>query len=292
MKKPVIVGLGEILWDIMPDGKVMGGAPANFTYHCSQLGAESYLISAIGNDELGKEILLKMESLNQSTRYLHVVSYSPTSKVSVKLDSNGDPSYIIHECVAWDHLPVLDVAVELVSRADALCFGSLVQRSPASRKSIHAYLTAAPESCLRVFDINLRQNYYSPEVIHDSLEATNLLKLNVDELLIIKNLFSLQGNEEEQVASIMKKHRLELVALTRGADGSTLYTSSERSDHKSATVHTADTVGAGDSFTAALVLFYLKGMELKEIHSRASALAAFVCTQKGATPVISKELYL
>lgn len=277
---------------MLPDGKVLGGAPANFTYHCNQLGAESYLISAIGEDSLGKEIQSKMQSLKQSTSYLHVVSKAPTSKVTVRLDSNGHPSYTIHEGVAWDHLSVREAALKLIAKADALCFGSLAQRSHTSRETIHTYLSAAPEICLRIFDINLRQEYYSPEVIYDSLEAADILKLNEEEWLILKNLYSLRGSEEEQVSSLMGNHQLELVALTRGADGSTLFTPSGKSDLKTGAVHIIDTVGAGDSFTAALVVFYLRGMKLEEIHHRASDLASFVCTQKGATPVIPKEFHL
>jgi fructokinase len=286
IRKPLIAGLGEILWDVLPDGKILGGAPANFIYHCNQLGAEAYLISAIGEDDAGNEIMLKLESLNQSTRYLDVVEQAPTSKVSVVLDSHGHPSYTIHQGVAWDHLQVRDNALELVSKADAICFGSLAQRSYTSRGTIHAYLSAAPSSCLRIFDINLRQDYYSPQIIHDSLEAADILKLNEDELIMLKKIYSLHGREEKQVSSLMEKHQLELVALTRGADGSTLYTRSGKSDYKMHPLHIEDTVGDGDSFTAALVVLYLRGMELDEIHRRASALAAFVCTQKGATPLI------
>jgi fructokinase len=288
--KPIIVGVGEILWDMLPGGKVLGGAPANFAYHCSQLGAESHVISAIGKDESGCEILKKVESLNLSCETLFISEQLPTSTVTVKLDAKGHPEYTIHENVAWDHIHTDGGALEMMKGADAVCFGSLAQRSPVSRKSIQTYLSAASADCLRVFDINLRQHYYSIELIEESLSFTDVLKLNKEELVVLAGLFSLEGDENEMIRSLQNNFDLKLIALTRGGDGSTLFNGTGRSDYRADAVHAVDTVGAGDSFTAAMVMTYLKGMDLKDIHRMASELAAYVCTQKGATPVIPSNL--
>ena len=275
---------------MLPGGKVLGGAPANFAYHCSQLGAESHVISAIGNDEPGREILKTVESLNLSSETLFINDQHPTSTVTVQLDAKGHPEYTIHENVAWDHIPADGGALEIMKGADAVCFGSLAQRSSISRKSIQAYLSAASGDCLRVFDINLRQHYYSRELIEESLGFTDVLKLNDEELLELAGLFSLEGNENEMVQSLQNNFDLKLIALTRGGDGSTLFNGSGRSDYRAEAVHAVDTVGAGDSFTAAMVMTYLKDMDLQDIHRIASELAAYVCTRKGATPVIPSNL--
>lgn len=286
----MIIGLGEILWDMLPGGKVLGGAPANFAYHCSQLGAESSVISAIGKDDPGCEILEKVEELSLPTEHLYIEDQFPTSTVTVSLDAKGHPEYTIHENVAWDHIPTEHKALDLVSRADAICFGSLAQRSAISRQSIHAYLDQSSDDCLRVFDINLRQNYYSRDLLEKSLGKADVLKLNDDELIVIRELFSMEGDENELLQSLLLNFNLKLVALTRGADGSTLYNGSERSDYQSDPVHAVDTVGAGDSFTAAMVMSYLQGASLNDMNRRASELAAFVCTRNGATPDIPAGL--
>ena len=183
--KPIVIGIGEILWDMLHGGKVLGGAPANFSYHCSQLGAVSYVISAVGKDIAGSEILEKFEQMNLPTEYLFIEENFPTSKVSVKLDHHGQPEYTIHENVAWDYIPVQKSALNHVSEATAVCFGSLAQRSPLSRKSIQFYLERTKKDCLKVFDVNLRQNYFSRELIEKSLGLTNILKLNIEELEIL-----------------------------------------------------------------------------------------------------------
>jgi fructokinase len=289
-KKPVIVGVGEILWDMLPDGKVLGGAPANFAYHCNQLGAESHVISAIGNDPLGQEILKQVKALGLTTGWLFMDDHLPTSTVTVKLDAKGHPAYSIHEHVAWDAIPHKPGAIDLMAGADAVCYGSLAQRSPASRNSIQAYISAAPAHCLRVFDVNLRQHYFSRELLEASLDFADILKLNDEELVIVSELLALKGDEDELIVSMQQTYNLELIALTRGSEGSTLFWGSQRSDYRSDAVRAVDTVGAGDSFTAAMVMTYLKGMKLKEMHRIASELAAYVCTRKGATPEIPSEI--
>ena len=289
-RKPIIVGLGEILWDMLPGGKVLGGAPANFASHCSQLGAESHVISAIGKDDPGCEILEQVEVLGIPSDHLFIDEQFPTSTVTVKLDAKGHPEYTIHENVAWDHIPTDRRALDMVKGADAVCFGSLAQRSPVSRKSIQSYLAAVSPDCLRVFDVNLRQHFYSRELIEESLGFADVLKLNDEELLILSELFSLEGDEDKLIGSLQQSFDLKLIALTRGGDGSALYSGTGRSDYRSDAVRAVDTVGAGDSFTAAMVMTYLSGMELKDTHRISSELAAYVCTQKGATPIIPAEI--
>ncbi|MCP4311275.1 MAG: carbohydrate kinase [Bacteroidetes bacterium] len=275
---------------MLPGGKVLGGAPANFAYHCSQMGTESHVISAIGKDDPGCEILEQVEMLGIPSDFLFIEEQFPTSTVTVKLDARGHPEYTIHENVAWDHIPADQKALDMVKGADAVCFGSLAQRSPISRKSIQSYLAALSADCLRVFDVNLRQHFYSKEVIEESLGFADVLKLNDDELVILSDLFSLEGDDDELIGSLQQSFGLKLIALTRGGDGSTLYTGNDRSEYRVDAVRAVDTVGAGDSFTAAMVMTYLNGMDLKDTHRIASELAAYVCTQKGATPVIPAEI--
>ena len=289
-RKPLILGVGEILWDMLPGGKMLGGAPANFAYHCSQLGAESIVVSAIGSDDPGSEILQNLERLNLSTDALSIEENHPTSTVTVRLDAQGHPEYTIHENVAWDHIPSKHKVVDLVRGADAICYGSLAQRSPLSRQTIQSYLEQTNDECLRIFDVNLRQHYYSKEVLESSLGFANVLKLNDEELVILAELFSLKGDENEMIRSMQQSYDLKLIALTRGGDGATLFNGSERSDYRAEAVDAVDTVGAGDSFTAAMVMGYLNGKNLNEMNRLAADIAAFVCTQKGATPAIPSDL--
>jgi fructokinase len=289
-KKPVIIGLGEILWDLLPDGKMLGGAPANFAYHCMQIGADSKVVSAVGDDELGKEILAKTNSLRLGIEYIQINTNKDTGKVSVKLDNEGHPTYIIHENVAWDFIEVTKKTADLLSSADAICFGSLAQRSPVSRKTINTYLRSAPASCIKVFDINLRQEYFSKERIESSLNNCNILKINDDELEVLSRMFNLGETENQKIEQLISDFDLKLIALTKGESGSSLYTPDEISHFHSPKVKVMDTVGAGDSFTAALIMGLLDELELNQIHKLASEISAFVCTQKEATPDIPKEL--
>lgn len=289
-RKPVIIGLGEVLWDMLPGGKILGGAPANFAYHCRQIGAESYVVSAVGKDDLGCEILEVMGRLQLPTEYVQIEENHPTSTVTVKLNHAGHPDYTIHQNVAWDYMPVEERSLELMAAADAICFGTLAQRSPLTRKSVNSYLEAAGPDCLKVFDINLRQTYFTQETLENSLGIANILKLNDDELEVLAEMFSLGDDQPVQAEKLMRMFDLQLVALTKGEAGSSLFTAKESSDYLSDPVKTEDTVGAGDSFTAAMIMGLLKGLNLKDLHRLASDLAAFVCTQKGATPGLPEGL--
>lgn len=279
MKKHVVIGLGEFLWDMLPEGKKAGGAPVNFVYHASRLGADGYAISAVGDDELGREIISELE-FNHINYIIEKVGY-PTGTVLVKLDS-GIPQYDIVENVAWDHIPVTPRALEVASRADAVCFGSLAQRSPVSRAAVQAIVRAVPETAYRCFDINIRQHYYSEEVIRQSLEICNLLKINDEELVIVKDIFGIEGTDDQICKWLIDKYNLRYVILTAGAAFSSIYTSSEVSTIQTPKVKVIDTVGAGDSFLGAFIAALFEGRSLEAAHSSAVERAALVCTCEGA----------
>lgn len=281
VKKFNIIGIGELLWDLLPNGKELGGAPANFTYHTNFLGANSTIISTLGHDESGEEIrsLLKKRNLKYS---INTVNY-PTGWVSVKLD-NGIPNYVIHENVAWDFIGLNKEVISDLENADAICFGTLSQRSKTSFKSIHKALKLVPVTALKVFDVNLRQTYYTKNIIEVSLECANVVKLNDEELVILSEIFHLPTAPEEACKQLLKQFDLKLLALTRGAQGSVLFTPTEISNFPTPKVVVVDTIGAGDSFTAAMVVGFLKGKPLTQLHKEASEYAAKICTYKGATP--------
>jgi fructokinase len=283
----ILVGLGEILWDLLPGGKQLGGAPANFAYHATALGAVGLPASCIGDDEYGREIISVLEEHGVRTDGITEDSRYPTGTVTVKVDINGKPRYTIHEQVAWDHIPWNDHMQVLAGNAAAVCFGSLAQRSPDSRRTIRKFLEYAPDKCLRIFDINLRQSYYSPEIIRDSLTCADVLKLNDEELPILSNLFSLEGSVREQLYQLIDQFSLCAAALTRGAHGCQLITPAGYAEHPGISLQSiADTVGAGDAFTAALAVGLLREQEPECICEYANRLAGYVCTCKGAMPPI------
>ena len=280
-QKKVIVGIGEILWDMLPTGKALGGAPANFAYHAKRLGEDGWAVSAIGNDALGREIMeIVME---KGWRNLISVTSRPTGTVQVSLDAKGVPSYTIMEDVAWDNIPFTPQMAALASRADAVCFGSLVQRGN-SRDSVLRFLRAMRPEALRVFDINLRQHYYSKEVIDESLQLSDILKINDEEIRIVAELFGLGGDDTAACRALIERYGLKLVILTRGADGSEVITADEAIPQAVGQVEVVDTVGAGDSFTAAFVVAYLRGDSLADAQRLANETAAYVCSCKGAMP--------
>jgi len=284
-----IIGIGEVLWDLLPSGPQLGGAPANFAYHARALGAEVCVITRVGQDDFGRAILQRFEEQEIGDGTVQVDDQVPTGTVTVTLSANGIPTYVIHENVAWDRLVVTSAALKAIRLADAVCFGSLAQRGEVSRAAIQRLVAAAPAESLRVFDINLRQKYYSLEVIEESLRLANVLKLNDDELPILARLFGLQGTTQNQVESLAKKFSLQLVALTRGPAGSLLFQCGQWSDCPSVPIKIVDTVGAGDAFTAALVTGLLRKMHLDEINSLADEVARHVCSCPGATPPLPKE---
>jgi fructokinase len=288
--KPIFIGAGELLWDLLPSGKQLGGAPANFAYHAQQLGAQSYVISAVGNDKNGEEIIDLLIQKGMNVSYISKIDGFPTGTVSVNLNNEGVPDFVIHQEVAWDYIAALPEADGIVQKADAFCFGSLAQRKNVSSYTVQALLTKLPEKCLTIFDINLRQNFFTETIIDSSLHFSDVLKLNEDELPVVARLFKIKGSEEDILKSLLQKYKLKMIALTKGANGSLLITETESSWLDTPKVKVADTVGAGDSFTAAIAVGVLKGMPLKKIHSSAVEISAFVCTQKGAMPELTENI--
>jgi fructokinase len=286
-----IIGIGEVLWDLLPSGPQLGGAPANFACHAQALGAHASVITRIGNDCLGREILLRFFVQGDKTQgNVQEDDVAPTGTVSVVLSESGIPHYIIHENVAWDRLEITPAGLNAVRLADAVCFGSLAQRSETSRTSIQTLVAAAPAAAWRVFDINLRQKYFSREIIEQSLRLANVLKLNDDELKLLAEMFGQTGSTRRQIEQLAQKFDLRLVALTRGAEGSLLFQTGQWSDSPAVRVNIVDTVGAGDAFTAALVLGLLQKKPLDEINALAGEVARYVCSSAGATPPLPKSL--
>jgi len=277
-----VIGIGEVVWDMLPGGKQLGGAPVNFLYFCAQLGLQAYPVSAIGNDDLGKETLQALQKAGMDLSYIQRNNL-PTSRVLVTLDASGVPSYEIVENVAWDAIECPQQALELVSDADALCWGSLAQRSETSRKSILRLVDATPASCKKVFDINIRQHYYSLELVEASLNRCDILKLNEDELPLLQELFALSLTPAELIAQLIVRYRIEQVIYTQGAICSDIYDKSGLISHiDTPKVKVVDTVGAGDSFTAAYVSSILQGKSVGEAHRLAVDISAQVCTMSGA----------
>jgi len=285
-----IVGIGEVLWDLLPAGPQLGGAPANFAHHAHALGAAACVATRVSNDHLGRLIIARFEELGIADGTIQVDDTAPTGTVAVALSDQGIPNYIIHENVAWDRLEVTPAAIKAVREADAICFGSLAQRGEISRASIQRLVAAAPARALRVFDINLRQKYFSREIIEHSLRLANVLKLNDGELPFLATMFDLSGSTKQQIERLVEQFSLRLVALTRGPAGSLLYQSGQWSDCPSVPIKIVDTVGAGDSFTATLVMGLLHNMELDEINTLADEVARHVCSCVGATPPLPKAI--
>ena len=287
--KRYIVGLGEALWDVLPEGKKLGGAPANFAYHAAQFGLDTIAISALGEDKLAEETIeaLKEHNLN----YLMPRVTYPTGTVQVTLTGDGIPTYDIKENVAWDNIPLTDEMLEIAKNARAVCFGSLAQRNVVSRENIHKFLDATPKDCVKIFDINLRQQFYTKEVIKESLKRCNILKINDEELVLIGRMFGYPGLDiENKCWLILGKYNLDMLVLTCGTNGSYVFTPGQMSFQETPKVEVADTVGAGDSFTGSFVGSILNGKPVPEAHKTAVHVSAFVCTQNGAMPVVPDRL--
>ena len=289
--KQYVIGLGEVLWDCLPEGKKLGGAPANFAYHAGQfLGSENTIaISALGEDALAEET---EEALNQhNLNYLMPHVPYPTGTVQVTLTGDGIPTYDIKENVAWDNIPFTPQIEEIASHARAVCFGSLAQRNVVSRENIHRFLDKTPKDCMKIFDINLRQQFYSKEVIRESLRRCNVLKINDEELVILGRMFGYPGLDiENKCWLILGKYKLDMLVLTCGTNGSYVFSPGQMSFQETPKVTVADTVGAGDSFTGSFCAAILNGKSVPEAHKIAVNVSAFVCTQNGAMPQLPKEM--
>ncbi len=300
-----VIGIGEALFDCLPEGRKLGGAPANFAYHVSQFGLNGCAISAIGDDELGQEIVDKFTAIHNglSTFNFQLSTVEqPTGTVKVTLDEKGIPQYEICLGVAWDNIPLTNEMLEIAHHAQAVCFGSLAQRSQTSRETIQAFLDAMPEDALKVFDINLRQSWYTAEVIAESLQRTNVLKINDEELDVVATMLLGEPTVPDRLIAedadktrricreLIARYNLDMLILTCGAIGSYVFTASEESYVATPKVQVADTVGAGDSFTATFVAQLLLGKTIREAHEKAVVVSAFVCTQRGAMPTLPEEL--
>ncbi len=287
----IVVGMGEALWDVLPEGKKIGGAPANFAYHVSQFGLPSRVVSAVGEDKLGSEILdnFREKKLNCM---IEQVPY-PTGTVQVELDSEGVPCYDIKEGVAWDNIPYTNALEGLARCTRAVCFGSLAQRSVVSRETINRFLDVMPvtDETLKIFDVNLRQGFYTKEILCNSFQKCNILKINDEELVTVSRMFGYPGIDlQDKCWILLAKYNLKMLILTCGVNGSYVFTPGKVSFVETPKVEVADTVGAGDSFTATFVAALLKGMSITEAHRLAVDVSAFVCTQNGAMPVIPDYL--
>ena len=290
-----VIGVGEVLWDLLLTGPQLGGAPANFAYHAHALGAQAQVITRVGKDNYGREIIRRFHEMGLTETTIQIDETVPTGTAKVALSGAGLAHFTIQENVAWDHIAVTSKALAAAREAGAICFGSLAQRCEPSRHTIQQLVAAAPADALRVFDINLRQQFYSRDLIEESLQLANVLKLNDDELPTLAAMFNLTGSPVHQIGQLAQTFSLRLVALTRGPNGSLLYQKDNDnnevrwSDCPSHPVKVVDTVGAGDSFTAAMVLGLLRKMDLNEINTIANEVARYVCSQPGATPTMPVE---
>lgn len=290
--RDLVVGIGEALWDMLPEGKKLGGAPANFAYHVSQFGLSGMVVSAVGNDQPGREILdtLAAKRLNM---LIETLDY-PTGTVQVEVDDNGIPRYRIKENVAWDNIPFTDKLKAIAERTTAVCFGSLAQRNRVSRETINNFLALVPnqKGVYKIFDINLRQEFYTKEIICHSLEQCNILKINDEELITVSGMFGYPDTMDfqERCRRLLSDYNLEMLILTCGVNGSYVFTSGDVSFIETPKVTVADTVGAGDSFTASFISALLMKKTVREAHRLAVDVSAFVCTRNGAMPQLPQEL--
>ena len=281
----IIVGMGEVLWDVLPEGKKIGGAPANFAYHISQFGLDSCVVSAVGDDKLGYEILDNFDK--KKLNYLIEKVPYPTGTVQVELDETGIPCYEIKEGVAWDNIPYTPALEELAKKTRAVCFGSLAQRSIVSRETINYFLDVMPdgEGQYKIFDINLRQGFYTKDTLCNSMQRCNVLKINDEELITVSRMFGYPDIDfQDKCWILLAKYNLKMLILTCGVNGSYVFTPGNISFVETPKVDVADTVGAGDSFTATFITGILKGKDVSEVHKHAVEVSAYVCTQNGAMP--------
>lgn len=285
-KTYTIVGLGELLWDVFAEGKQLGGAPANFAYMTSLLGDKGVVASRVGSDALGDEAKRRLQSLGIETSFVQTDARHPTGTVKVEVDPAGQPTFQIATAVAWDFFEWTPQWRDLAQRADAVCFGSLAQRCPQARETIRAFLKGVRPGTTRVFDVNLRQNFYSAEILSESLANAEIVKLNHEEFPMVAKLLRMPFIYDERRAAqwLRAKYKLKVVCMTRGAKGSLIVTAEETSEHSGYRVYVADTVGSGDAYTAALVYHYLRHASASTLNEAANRMGAWVASQVGATP--------
>ena len=296
MREPhLILGIGELLWDVLPEGKRLGGAPANFSVMAGRLGNHAAILSRVGRDDLGREAVHQLDPLPSDTSFLQIDPVHETGRVTVSFNG-GQPEYNIHHPVAWDFMELSDEWVRLAERADVICFGSLAQRSVESRQTIQTIAAQASSRCVRIFDANLRPPFYSGEVIQESLELATVLKMNDAEVPQVLALLGMPGDEDAGGESLrrgaarllMEFPTLQLVAITCGGHGSLLITRDEWNQHPGFRVKVADTIGAGDAFTAAMAHYLLRGAELPVLNDAGNRWGSWVASQSGAMPPLAE----
>lgn len=285
-KEFTVVGLGEVLWDLLPEGNQLGGAPTNFAYISTLLGDRGVVASRVGRDDLGRKALERLKILGVETSSVQRDNSHRTGTVKVQVESSGQPRFTIHEDVAWDFLSWRENWKKLACKADAVCFGTLAQRSPRSHGTIAEFLRNTRGA--RVFDVNLRQHFYSAEVVRESVFTATIVKMNQDELPIVLKSLGLNPGEDKRAASQLLNFRPKLVCVTRGERGSFLLSRRGAVEHEGFSVRVKDTIGSGDAFTAALVHEYLRGATLEKMNDAANRMGSWVATQAGGTPVIAK----
>jgi len=290
MKKHTIAGIGELLWDVLPKGEKIGGAPVNFCYYVNALGAKGIPVSTVGRDDRGKRALDLLQQYGLNIAGISVSDEHCTGYVNASLDKEGAAIYRLPKEVAWDHLNINEYADNAKIHLDAVCFGTLAQRSKVSCKAIHTFLNDLPLQTVKIFDANIRQNFFSREIIDASLKHTDILKINDEELKIIAGLIDVNGSEQKLLKVLITRYCLDMVILTRGGNGSLLMTPDEFSEHQGVHTQIIDTIGAGDSFTAATIIGHLNGFSLNEISDRANHIAAHVCSYRGAMAPLPGEL--
>lgn len=286
-KKFTVVGLGEVLWDLLPAGKQLGGAPTNFAYISTLLGDRGIVATRVGNDHLGREAVERLSTLGVETSCLRRDPRHPTGTVAVQIDRRGQPRFVIRENVAWDFLRWTATWKQLAYGADAVCFGTLAQRSPSSRKTIAQFLQHT--RAIRVFDVNLRQSFFSPQVLRRSIAMAAIVKMNDDELPVILKLLDLKPGNRTLAARQLLDFGPKLLCITRGDQGSVLITLRGSAEHAGFRVRVKDTIGAGDAFTAALVHSYLRSASLAKMNDLANRVGSWVATQAGGTPIIERR---
>lgn len=291
-KNFTIAGIGELLWDIFKNEKKIGGAPANFAYHVSALGHNGIIISRIGNDKIGREAIDLLEELNLNTGYIQIDNNKPTGTVVVEMDDNNQPDYIIKEHVAWDFLDWSEKFNDFLISIDAICFGTLAQRNEITRQTILKFLKMANNKAVKILDINLRQNFYNKQIISESLKLADILKLNTGELEVLSKMHQINQkySEKDLCRFLIDRYGLNLMCLTKGEEGSLIINENSYHESPAFPYEVVDRVGAGDSFTAAMIIQYLKGSALSDISEYANKLASWVTSKKGGTPVYDSEI--
>jgi fructokinase len=288
----IVAGIGEVLFDVLPDGERLGGAPINFAYHANALGGRGIAVSTVGEDQRGQRAIHELQAHGFDTATISVDQKHATGHVIARVDDAGVPTYFFSDDVAWDHLALTHEARRIAPSIDCVCFGTLAQRSPMSRAAIIDFLRSVPAGALKIYDLNLRQDFYRTELIESSLNLVDIFKLNDEELQILAPLLGLSGDDEQMMATLADRFPLELVILTRGAKGALLVGKQQRVEQTGLPAVLQDTIGAGDAFTAAVALGWLMGHPLNDIAEHASRLAAYVCSQQGAMPAIPDTLKL